>query len=292
MTVTALRRQLGCALRLEVPLGECAFEEAAASAESFRWEEASANRFIMNVTRPTLTLHLPGGDMDTPLPVVVVLPGGGYGGVSFDKEGNQVATWLNGLGFASAVVKYRCPPARDEATGLPTPFADVLTALDWIAAKAELLDVNPKRLGLMGFSAGGHLAGSIGLRFNELAGGRSLPRPSFLALVYPVVSADPAHGHTGSFKALEVAQVLQEEFLLARHLQPDSPPIFLAHALDDPAVPVVHSRLLEQAARRVGCPVAVHLCESGGHGFGMGTPGSEAASWLASCAAWLRAFTG
>ncbi len=287
MAGSGLEDNFSGAVRIEVPLGSGQF---GAGGETIRFEPPD-NRFVQNVSFPTLTLHV---DASTarPRPVMLILPGGGYTGVSLDKEGHCVANWLTTMGFAAAVVKYRCPPHKDAATGLPNPFADVLDALAWVADHADFLSLDTSEVGLMGFSAGGHLAGSVGLRFDELASGRTLPRPRFLALIYPVVSSADLLGHSGSFQALEgygAGLITPHDFHLENHLDKTTPPMFLAHALDDPTVPVAGTQNLAECASRKGCHVTFHACRDGGHGFGLGTPGNDSASWLDPFARWLTA---
>lgn len=286
-TMSAATALLSGVLRIEVPVGCSQFSEAG---ETIRWEPP-ANRFIENVSTPTLTLHL-GANTRSPRPVIIVLPGGGYCGVSLDREGHQVAAWLTTLGFAGAVLKYRCPPEREGASGLPTPFVDVLAALDWVSVHAECLGLDTTQVGLMGFSAGGHLAGSIGLRFDQLRTKQSLPRPRFLSLVYPVVSSEIGLRHSGSFMNLAGADrglITAEEFHLLNHVCSKSPPMFLAHAEDDPTVPIQGTKSLAEQAQRTGCAVALHVCKDGGHGFGLGIAGNDSTSWCEPFAKWLAA---
>jgi acetyl esterase/lipase len=271
--------------RLEIPLHRTSFDRAAEAGEAIRWEEPN-NRFITNVHAASLTVHLPvgGGGLRA---MILICPGGGYGGVSIDKEGHFVASWLNGHGIAAAVLKYRYPEPVDD---LPLPFQDGIAALACIGDHADEWGVDLTKIGLMGFSAGGHLAGSLGLRFRELAGDRALPRPAFLCLIYPVVTAASDCGHLGSFKNLLQGELTPERVQahsLENHLLRDSPPMFLFHAADDATVPVAHSQLLDDASQVAGSHSTLRICPEGGHGFGMGKVGEPCAKWPQAFLEWL-----
>ena len=262
--------------RLEIPLHRTSFDRTAEAEEAIRWEEPD-NRFITNVHAASLTAHLPVGGARRPM--ILIFPGGGYGGVSIDKEGHYVASWLNAHGICAAVLKYRLP---ERAGGLPLPFQDGIAAMECIRDHADDWSLDLKKFGLMGFSAGGHLAGSLGLRFHELTRGRHIPRPAFLCLIYPVITAASDCAHLGSFKNLLQGELTDEDVRthsLDNHVVQDSPPIFLFHAADDRTVPPAHSEKLHAACQNAGSHATVHICPEGGHGFGMGRAGEKCAAW-------------
>ncbi len=279
-------------IRLELPLGTNSFQHQLHRDEQIRWEEPD-NRFITNVHAATLTLHIPTG-RDTKRPVVLIFPGGGYSGVSIDKEGHYVAAWLNERGIAAAVVKYRLPNPGGGST-VPLPWQDALEALKVLRLVGNEFALNLDHLCLLGFSAGGHLAASIALRIDELDPEHLLPRPSHAALIYPVVSIATVTPHTWSFKMLlgdDVTDEVRLSYSLENHVKPSSPPLFLFHARDDSRVPCANSELLHAAARKAGVPSVLQFSESGGHGFGLGRPGTDAAEWPERFANWFREGSG
>ncbi len=279
--------------RIEIPLNSAKFPPDSHRTEEFCWEPPN-NRFIRQVESATVTFHLPSVPPVHSTPLFIICPGGGYSGVSLDKEGHHVAQWLSDRGIAGAVLKYRMPvPAGHNP--LPLPFVDVLRAVAAVSEFSGPWGIDTARIGFMGFSAGGHLAGGVGLRYNELAGRSGLApeniRPAALALIYPVVSCLLKHGHTGSGDNLlgpVAANARREMFSIQNHVSPSSPPVFLAHSENDGTVPIVHSELLVEACHQYGVPCVFHRVPTGGHGYGLGTPGEDSGSWPAALDLWLR----
>lgn len=272
------------ARRLEVPLGDENFDPSAPNKETIRWEEPN-NRFYTQVIQPTLCIHYPSGQ--GPWPVVLICPGGGYTGVSLDKEGHHFATWLAARGIAGAVLKYRLPSLPP--LPIPEPIEDVLRACDLLARDPQLAK---QALVFAGFSAGGHLAGISGMRWKEWAREKydALPSPKGLALIYPVVSMRRELAHTGSRKRLVGEDcALQELYSIESAIGPTSPPAFIVHSEDDPTVPICHSELLTEICEKHGVPVEFHSFPSGGHGFGLGSDSSPLGQWPTRMEKWLRA---
>jgi len=224
---------------------------------------------------------------------VVVCPGGGYGVLSWDKEGDQIARWLNSLRVAAFVLKYRLGPRYHH----PIELGDAQRAIRTVRARAAEFRVSPDRIGIMGFSAGGHLASTAGTHFDSgdpAAAdpiGRAASRPDFMVLVYPVISFTTPYTHRGSMRNLlgdnpdpQVAASLSNEL----RVTPQTPPTFLFHTTADEVVPVENSVLFYLALRKAGVPAEMHIYEQGGHGVGLAQTDEALASWTARLADWLR----
>jgi acetyl esterase/lipase len=243
--------------------------------------------------RPTLRIYLPPADRATGAGVVIC-PGGGYGALAMDHEGHQVARWFNSIGVAGFVLKYRLAPRYRH----PAPLQDVQRAIRYVRANAHSLGVVPHRIGVMGFSAGGHLASTAATRFDDGAPEnsdvieRASCRPDFAILCYPVISMTEPFGHTGSRRNLlgqspepELAESLSSE----RQVTAATPPTFLFHTAEDAGVPVENSLAFYQALRRARVPAELHVYQDGPHGVGL-APGDPALfGWKDRLADWLKA---
>ncbi len=241
---------------------------------------------------PNLTLYLPSPEHREG-PSVLVLPGGGYGMLSSPKEGHRPAQYLNAHGIAAAVLEYRHSPRRH-----PVPLVDAQRALRVLRAVArEEMGLDPERVGVMGFSAGGHLAGTLCTQ-PEVPEGRMADaldaegcRPDFGILVYPVVSLSESWSHFGSRDNLlgtPADATVAETLSIERAVTAETPPLFLVHAQDDPGVPSENSVRLYQALTACGVPAELHLYARGGHGFGMAANHAwtrEMLRWLAESSA-------
>jgi len=245
--------------------------------------------------KPTPTIYLPPDEKATGT-AVVICPGGGYGFLAMDHEGHQIAQWLNSLGVASFILKYR---HRNSGAGYghPAPLQDAQRAVRLVRSGAQKWGIDPNRIGILGFSAGGHLASSAGAHFDhryndaEDAIDRTSCRPDFMVLIYPVISFSKWCAHTGSRTNLlgkdpdeELAQSLSNE----ERVTPQTPPTFLVHANDDEGVPPENSIYFYLALRKAAVPAEMHIYEKGGHGFGLGKKDSPVASWPQCCADWMR----
>jgi len=242
-----------------------------------------------HVATPTLTIFTPPADRATGA-AVIICPGGGYGHVTTVKEGYKVARWLNAAGVTGVVLKYRLADY-----GHPAPLQDAQRAIRTVRSRAKTLRLDPGRIGVMGFSAGGHLASTAGTHYDAGRPGAADPvervssRPDFMVLVYPVVSLQDGVGHSGSRKNLlganpdpKLVTLLSNEL----HVTPKTPPTFLVHAKND-GVKVANSILFHQALEKAGVASELLVLETGGHGFGLGVSGGEPAGWPARCEQWL-----
>ena len=246
---------------------------------------------VGNVSDPTMTVHFPPKEKATDT-ALVIFPGGGYSFLSTYNEGRNQVKWLTAEGITAIVVKYRMPNHHYQ-----TPFQDAQRAIRLVRSHASEWKINLGRIGVMGFSAGGHLASTISTHSEEdFASGKDdlkhiSGRPDFTILAYPVITGRPESGHPGSFSNLFGPEPNDEEldrFSNDLCVNQDTPPAFLIHASDDVAVPVKSSLLYYEALRAHGIPVAMHIYHAGGHGFGVGRPGQPTSSWPRLCLDWMR----
>ena len=235
-----------------------------------------------------LTVHRPNQPNGT---AIVICPGGGYAGLVRDAEGHGIAKWLNGHGITGAVLEYRLPAGRCEV-----PLLDAQRALRTVRAHAAEWRLRTDRIGIMGFSAGGHLASTAGVQYDAGDSSASDPvsrngsRPDFLVLVYPVVSMETLP-HTGSRQRLlgdSPAEGAAARFSAEKHVTSGTPPAFLAHAVDDRTVPVGHSRGLDAALRVAGVGSRLLELPSGGHGLNR-YQGPMWEAWQRESLEWLKA---
>jgi acetyl esterase/lipase len=208
-----------------------------------------------------------------------------------DREGHEVAKAFNEEGVAAFVLKYRLPSdetMKDKSIG---PLQDAQQAIKMVRQKASDWHINPERIGIMGFSAGGHLAATAGTHFNESfienAENMSL-RPDFMVLVYPVISFTPALGHSGSGENLLGKDPSQDKiYFFSNELQvtPETPPTFLLHAGDDKGVKVANSIRFYEALQANAIPAGLHIYPDGDHGFLKGSPQNN---WFDQCIFWIK----
>lgn len=242
--------------------------------------------------RPALTLYQPNRTQATGA-LVVVCPGGGYQNLAMDHEGHQVARWFTSRGVAAAIVKYRLGPRYRH----PAPLQDVLRAIRVVRSRAAELNVKPDRIGVMGFSAGGHLASSAATLF-ELPGAQAddgldavSSRPDFAILGYPVIvfGADVTHKGSqrnllGDAPAAELVTLLSTD----RQVTPRTPPTFLFHTSEDSGVPPQNSVAFYVALRNAGVPAELHIYEKGPHGVGLAPADRELSTWPDRMLGWMR----
>lgn len=218
-------------------------------------------------------------------PTVLVVPGGGYYVLAYEKEGLEIARRLAAAGLHAAVLMPRLPTAEPEGTPYPRTVAldDGRAALAWVRASAERLGVDTARLSVMGFSAGGHLAMLLST-LDDVA-----ERPAASVLVYPVVSMVESWSHGGSRDALlgaDAHEALRARFSGERRVDARTPPTYLVHAADDAGVPVRNSLAYATALDSAGVPFALDVLPQGGHGFGLWGAG-DGGAWLEGVVTWL-----
>lgn len=242
--------------------------------------------------KPTLTPYVVPRERATGT-AVIVCPGGGYAHLATEKEGDQPARWLNSIGVTAFVLKYRLGPKYHH----PNELMDAQRAIRMVRARAAEFGVQPDRIGIMGFSAGGHLAASTGTHFD--AGNASAPdpidragsRPDFLILCYPVITFKEPYLHRGSMHMLLGDQPdpkLLDELSNELQVTAQTPPTFLFHTTADQTVPVENSVMFYMALRKAGVPAEMHIYERGPHGVGLAPTDEALSSWPARLADWLR----
>lgn len=276
-----------------LPPNAAVAEQPGAETVENRNSEGPANRWVTGTTQPTLKVHSPQPTLRSGA-AMVVCPGGGYAGMAFDKEGENVCEWLAQRGVTAFTLKYRHGGGAHQH---PIPLADVERAVRWVRCHADEFGIEPDRIGVMGFSAGGHLASTIGTHFQpgkpeaDDPVERHSSRPDFLVLIYPVISMDEAITHAGSRERLlgkspeaEVVAELSND----QQVSDATPPTFLVHASDDHSVPVENSLRFYRALVEHHVPAELHVYEQGGHGFGMLHRELPVDHWPAAFEAWLR----
>lgn len=244
------------------------------------------------VDQPGIRIYPPAADKNTGA-AVVICPGGGYGALAYDHEGHQLAEWYRERGVTGVVLKYRLAPRYRH----PAPLQDVQRALRLVRSKAGELKIDSNRVGVMGFSAGGHLASTVSTHYDLGQADSQDPidrlscRPSFTVLGYPVISLSAAYSHKGSGKNLfgENAKPEQlEELSNDLHVTKDTPPAFLFHTGEDRGVPAENSVAYYSALLKNGVPAELHVYQWGPHGVGM-APGEPAVeTWTDQLHGWLR----
>jgi acetyl esterase/lipase len=246
------------------------------------------------VVTPDLTVFLPAPEKANGA-AVLICPGGGYGALAFDHEGNAIAKWLNDNGIAGIILKYRLPSDQimiDKAIG---PLQDAQEAMRVIRRNAVSWKINPNKVGVIGFSAGGHLASTLSTHFAEKVydvKDNTSARPDFSLLIYPVISFDTTITHMGSRNnliGLKPGEEQVKRFSNELQITAETPPAFLVHSSDDNAVPVMNSIGYYKGLQKNKIPVELHIFQKGGHGYGLSPNGGTESSWPGLCIKWLKA---
>jgi acetyl esterase/lipase len=242
-------------------------------------EVTEPTKMITNVTRPTITIYRPAKEEDTGT-AMLICPGGGYWNLYWQLEGEEVAAWLNSLGMTGIVLKYRVPRRPDEPKSEPArrPLQDAQRAVSLTRSRSREWGIHPQRIGMVGFSAGGHLAIATATSFDQRTYepiddvDKVSCRPDFATAVY-----------SGYLKAKE-----KDELAPGLKIATGTPPIFLAHGGDDIVSSPEHSAFMYLALKRAGVPAELHIYASATHDFGVRTSDHPYSTWTESCANWLR----
>lgn len=250
--------------------------------ERFRLPEDSPTkdaRWLTNVTKPTLTVYKPPKTSNTGV-AMLICPGGGYWNLAWDLEGEEVAHWLNSIGITGIVLKYRVPrrPGQPELLPAPGPLLDAQRAISVVRSSAKTWKIDPHRIGIVGFSAGGHLAIAAATNYDRRgyehidAVDNVSCRPDFAIAVYP--------GYL----------VEKGSYMLASSIRipAGTPPVMLVHAADDTVAGAENSMVMFGALKRAGIPSELHIYSAGQHGFGVRKSNKPTSAWTRDCITWLR----
>jgi acetyl esterase/lipase len=255
-------------------------------------EKVSERGSYTNVSQPRMIVHYPEHSNGM---AVLVISGGGYAHIESGKESAPAAEWLQSQGITAFELIYRLP--EEGWSGNDVPFEDGQRAIRLIRHMSAKLGIDPHKIGIIGFSAGGHLAGMIATQFDKQfyppidEVDRLSARPDFVALLYPVITMLPPFDHTHSEKVIigkHPRESQQKRYSVELHVNAQTPPTFLAQALDDPISNVENSRLMYKALQRFNITSEIHLFQAGGHGWGMGAPGTPEQEWPELFKEWAK----
>jgi len=261
------------------------------------WEQAAPGALgDTPADRPVITFYRPSGpgSQGGPGTAVIIAPGGAYQGLAIPYEGIQEAYWFNAQGVAAFVLQYRLGPRYHH----PIELGDAQRAIRLVRAHAQEWNIATDRVGMMGFSAGGHLAATTGTHFDSGkfdatdAVDRVSSRPDFLILCYPVISMQPSITHAGSRRNLlgdNPDQKLVDDLSNELHVTAQTPPTFLFHTTNDNTVPVENSVAFYLALTKAKVPAEMHLFQNGPHGVGMALTDPALSPWTILLSNWLRA---
>ena len=250
---------------------------------------------ISLVQQPGIEVYLP-SKQSANGQAIVICPGGGYGILAYDWEGTDIAKWLNSKGIAAIVLKYRLPNSKSNVVPQLSPLLDAQRALRTVHANAQKWNIKKNQIGIMGFSAGGHLASTAGTHFDNGDANaadsvdRLTSRPDFMILMYPVISMSKTYMHQGSRNNLIGANpdsALAKYYSNDLQVTKETPPTFIVHATDDAGVPVENSLSFYQALKTNKVAAEMHIYPYGGHGFGLAVGKGYLNTWTDRCIDWL-----
>ena len=248
------------------------------------------------VQTPTLEVYLPTKQHATGRSVIIC-PGGGYKHLAYDWEGTDIAKWFNSKGIAAFVLKYRLPNSKSINVSYEAPLQDAQRAIRLLRAQPEKWGIDPHKIGIMGFSAGGHLASTLGTQFNkpnhfkETALDTISARPDFMMLIYPVITMKSDYTHNGSRKNLlgdNPTDALLEQYSSELQVTTQTPPTFIVHSTDDKSVPVENSLSFYKALKDNGISVEMHIYPLGGHGYSLALKKGYLQTWPNRMYDWLQ----
>ncbi len=264
--------------------------------ETTEMQENERILWLQQVQSPTLESYLPAKASSTGR-AVVIFPGGGYQGLAYDWEGTDTAKWFNSKGIAAFVLKYRLPISESVVVPNEAPLQDAKRALRTVRANAEKWNLSKDKIGVMGFSAGGHLASTLGTHYdhedNIEADSINVlsARPDFMILIYPVITMKEPYTHQGSRNNLlgeNPGEDMIEYYSNETQVTQDTPPAFLLHATDDDAVPVENSLMFYKALKAKGHYPEMHIYPEGGHGFALAIGHDHLEGWTERLYEWIK----
>lgn len=248
---------------------------------------------MKNVSVPTLEMYLPPKNKANGT-AVIICPGGAYSILAIIHEGKDVARWLNSLGITAFVLNYRLPDDAIMKDKSIAALQDAQQAMRVVRRSAKKWNLDPSKIGIMGFSAGGHVASSLSVHYDDKVyetTDRTSARPDFSVLVYPVITMDSATTNIWSRYSLlgrTSSEKLVKYFSNELQVTKNTPPGFLVHSINDDAVPVVNSINYAMALHQNNVPCELHIYQTGGHGYGMGKSNNTESTWTTACEKWLR----
>jgi acetyl esterase/lipase len=251
---------------------------------------------ISNVQTPDITVYLPSKRFATGQ-AVIICPGGGYWVLAYDLEGTDIARYFNSIGVAAMVLKYRLPTYGNCIEPHKAPLMDAQRAMRLVRSNAKAWNIDPAKIGIMGFSAGGHLASTLGTHFDygdKTAADsveRQSCRPDFMILMYAAITLVDSSVHPGSSEALLGKNPDKDLFAFYSselQVREDTPPAFFVQADNDDGVPVENTLLMYKALRKKNIPSELHILSEGGHGFGLGINNEHVGSWTYNLKLWLN----
>lgn len=254
-------------------------------------DKSNADKSVFNrVAHPALSIYLP-EKLSAKRTAVIICAGGGYAELNIKREGYTIAEAFNRIGVATFVLKYRLPDDKTNRDKSIAPLQDAQQAIKMVKDSAVTWNIDADKIGIMGFSAGGHLASSAGTHYNNVTipnPGKTSLRPDFMILVYPVISFNDSIGHIGARNnLLGTAPSVDSVSFFSNELHIDgrTPPTFLVHAGDDKVVSVSNSIKFYEALSKNNVPADLHIYSKGGHGFGA-TPSFD--EWFNRCLYWMK----
>ncbi len=247
---------------------------------------------LKRVAIPELTIYYPEAATANHM-AIMICPGGGYRILAMEHEGHEIAKWYSDKGYVAAVLKYRLPEEELLNESWEVPLADAKQGIKKIRMYAKEWNIDPERVGVMGFSAGGHLASSLSVHGEKEDENSLSSKPDFSILIYPVISMDTTITHQGSRKNLlgeKLGTEWEEYFSTETQVNAFTPPAFVVHSWDDKGVPAENSIRYARALNKFGTKVELHLFEKGGHGYGMGNKEihGNAATWNDLSDSWIK----
>lgn len=263
------------------------------SVDAEKKEQVNGIILIRHISRPTLTAFFPEKEKANGT-AIIICPGGGYAVNAFSHEGTDVAQKFRAVGITAFVLKYRIPDDETMTSKEIGPLQDAQQAIKMVREHAKEWNINPDRVGIMGFSAGGHVASTAGTHFeNSFIDNpqRTNLRPDFMILIYPVISFQEPIGHLGSRERLLGRSPSAEKiewYSNEKHVSKNTPPAFLLHASDDETVKAANSILFYQSLKKNNVPAELHICPTGGHGFGMNNS-TTSDQWMDRLMNWIEA---
>ncbi|MCQ0110962.1 alpha/beta hydrolase [Zhouia amylolytica] len=258
--------------------------------------ERRPDRWIEKVQVPTVEVFLPENTYDA-TDAVVICPGGGYKGVAYDLEGTKVAKWLQKRGVAAFVLKYRLPTSKSVKENEKVAIQDLQRTVRMVRANAKKWNINENGVGVIGFSAGGHLTATLAVHHDtnfyepQDATDTQSAKPNFVALIYPVITMQSSFKHAGSVRNLlgESPGKLTIDFYSPElQVTKDTPPSFIVHASDDKAVPVENSLVFYESLLAKEVLAEMHIYPKGGHGFGLAQKNPHLSTWIERFYEWIQ----